>query len=125
MKMRKTGKAYIAAVMFFSAAFLCAGCKTKADPVGESETKTASDEEEMLNNTEAAESDIEEESPDISRANDHGETDMYNHVLAQYSDMVRNNFYMVLRDTDTYESSFGEDIGVEIRTHKQDIYYTL
>ena len=50
---------------------------------------------------------------------------MYNHVLAQYSDMVRNNFYMVLRDTDTYESSFGEDIRVEIRTRKQDIYYTL
>ena len=99
-----------AGVMFLSAAFLCAGCKTKADPVGESETKTASD---------------EEESPDISRANDHGETDMYNHVLAQYSDMVRNNFYMVLRDTDTYESSFGEDIRVEIRTRKQDIYYTL
>ena len=68
---------------------------------------------------------VEEESPDIIRANDHGETDMYNHVLAQYSDMVRNNFYMVLRDRDTYESSFGEDIGVEIRTHKQDIYYTL
>ena len=50
---------------------------------------------------------------------------VFSGVLAQYSAMVRNNFYMVLRDTDTYESSFGEDIGVEIRTHKQDIYYTF
>lgn len=38
---------------------------------------------------------------------------------------------MNLRDSDTYEStdiyesSFGEDIGLEIRTHKQDIYYTF
>ena len=50
---------------------------------------------------------------------------VFSGVLAQYSAMVRNNFYMVLRDTGTYESSFGEDIGVGIRTHKQDIYYTF
>ncbi len=39
--------------------------------------------------------------------------------------MVQNDFYMDLRDSDTYESNFGENIGLEIRTHKQDIYYTF
>lgn len=46
----------------------------------------------------------------------------YDSVLSQYRDMVQNDFYMDLRDSDDYDSSFGEDIGVEIRTHKQDIY---
>lgn len=39
--------------------------------------------------------------------------------------MVQNDFYMDLRDSDTYKSNFGENIGLEIRTHKQDIYYTF
>lgn len=51
--------------------------------------------------------------------------DIYNDVLAQYSDMVQHDFYADLRGSDTYESSFGEDIGLEIRTHEQDIYYTF
>ena len=50
---------------------------------------------------------------------------IYNDVLTQYSDMVQNDFYADLRDSDTYESSFGKDIGFEIRTHKQNIYYAL
>lgn len=51
--------------------------------------------------------------------------DMYDDVLSQYEDMVQNNFYVEMRDSDTYESCFGQDIGLEIRTHEQDIYYTL
>ena len=39
--------------------------------------------------------------------------------------MVRNNFYVEFRDSDIYESSFGKEIGLEIRTHEQDIYYTF
>lgn len=39
--------------------------------------------------------------------------------------MVQNDFYAELRDSDAYDSSFGEDIGLEIRTHKQDIYYAF
>ena len=52
-------------------------------------------------------------------------TNIYDYILTQYSDMVQNDFYISLRDSDNYDSSFGEDIGVEIRTHKQDIYYTF
>ena len=52
-------------------------------------------------------------------------TDMYDHILAEYRDMVQNDFYRDLRDSDMYDSSFGEYIGLEIRTHKQDIYYTF
>ncbi len=54
-------------------------------------------------------------------------TDIYDCVLAEYSDMVQNDFYTNLRDSDwnAYESSFGEHIGFEIRNIKQDIFYTL
>lgn len=52
-------------------------------------------------------------------------TNIYDYILTQYSDMVQNDFYISLRDSDNYDSSFGEDIGLEIRTHKQDIYYTF
>ncbi len=51
--------------------------------------------------------------------------DIYDYILAEYSDMVQNDFYTNLRDSDAYESSFGKDIGLEIRTHKQNIYYTF
>ncbi len=39
--------------------------------------------------------------------------------------MVQNDFYTELRDSDNYDNSFGEDIGLEIRTHKQYIYYAF
>lgn len=53
------------------------------------------------------------------------QVNVYEHVLSQYRDMVQNDFYMELRDSDEYDSSFGEDIGLEIRLNKQDIYYAL
>ena len=49
----------------------------------------------------------------------------YEEVLEEYRQMVQQNFYQDLRDTDAYESSFGSHIGVEIRTHVQDVYYAL
>lgn len=52
-------------------------------------------------------------------------TDIYDDVLSQYQDMVQNDFYEELRETDQWDSCFGEDIGLEIRTHKQNIYYTF
>ncbi len=51
--------------------------------------------------------------------------DIYEHILAQYKDMVQNDFYEDLLGTDIYDSSFGEDIGFEIRTYKQNIFYAL
>lgn len=54
-----------------------------------------------------------------------GSRDPYESILAEYADMVRNNFYEDLLGTDRYESSFGEDVSLEIRTHKQDVYYAL
>ncbi|MCM1106341.1 MAG: hypothetical protein NC355_05280 [Blautia sp.] len=58
-------------------------------------------------------------------AEETAETDIYDEVLAQYSDMVQKDFYSNLRDTDAYDGSFGEAIGLEIRTHAQDIYYAF
>lgn len=52
-------------------------------------------------------------------------TDIYDDILAEYSDMVQNDFYISLQGTDTYDSSFGGNIGFEIRTQKQNIYYAF
>lgn len=55
-------------------------------------------------------------------------TDIYDAVLAEYADMVQNNFYtdaLENEDLDTYDASFGEDIGFEIRARVQNIFYAL
>lgn len=51
--------------------------------------------------------------------------DVYEEVLAQYRDMVQNDFYMDLLDTEDYDSSFGDAIGLEIRMHQQKVYYAF
>ncbi len=53
------------------------------------------------------------------------EAERYGEVLAQFRDMVQNDFYASLRDSDDFDSSFGEYIGIEIRHRRQDIYYAL
>ncbi|MCM1251448.1 MAG: hypothetical protein NC321_01385, partial [Clostridium sp.] len=53
------------------------------------------------------------------------ETYLYTDVLEQYQDMVQNDFYKNLIDTDYYDNSFGDAIGLEIRHLEQDIYYAL
>ncbi len=132
MKIRKTAKLHIATAMILSAAFLLVGCgtytpKETAPDVVEKETSN--------NESLVIENDIKEENQDkdMTSGNDvtnnqkasTENTNTYDYILTQYSDMVQNDFYMNLRDSDNYESSFGEDIGLEIRTHKQDIYYTF
>ena len=54
-----------------------------------------------------------------------GQPAAYDPILEEYSQMVQNDFYVDLRDSELYESSFGEHISMEIRTHEQDIYYAL
>ena len=54
-----------------------------------------------------------------------GDTAVYDQVLAQYSDMVQHDFYLGLLGSDDYDSSFGADIGLEIRAHKQNLYYAF
>lgn len=121
MKLRKINKAHIATAMVLSVTFLLAGCK--ADTIGDVpviDFNTAG-EEISPNKDSEKETDIKEE----NQNKDTADTAIYDHILAEYSDMVQNDFYENLRDSDTYESSFGEHIGLEIRTHKQDIYYAL
>lgn len=108
MRMKKLKKEYIATALIFTAAILFCGCETgKIGGKGSTQMSSVND-----NNT-------KKENQNISNA------DMYEYVLAEYSDMVRNNFYVEFRDSDIYESSFGKEIGLEIRTHEQDIYYTF
>lgn len=135
MKTVKINKTHnIMTAMVLSATFLFFGCKT--DTTGEIQIESNAVEEEISNNTGLViENEAKEENQDEGAATGidvtddqevpSGKTDIYDNVLAEYSDMVQNDFYMDLLDSDTYDSSFGEDIGLEIRTHKQDIYYTF
>lgn len=132
MTISKTAKAHIAAAMALSAAFFFAGCGTNAP---KEEVPNVVGEETSSNESLVMENDRKEENQDKDTTNENDVTDnqkaptesinIYSDILKQYSDMVQNDFYADLRDSDTYESSFGEDIALEIRTHKQDIYYAF
>lgn len=55
------------------------------------------------------------------------EAGIYSDIIAEYCDMVQNNFYQDLLEKEdllAYENSFGKDIGSEIR-HAQKVYYAL
>ena len=135
MKIRKINKTHIVTAIILSATFLFVGCgidTTTSKRTIEPDTV----EEEISNNKDLIkENDIKEEiqNKNITNRNDVTDNqesssvkiDIYDYILAEYSDMVQNDFYTNLRDSDTYESSFGKDIGLEIRTHKQNIYYTF
>lgn len=134
MKVRKTNKTYLVTAIALSVAFLLVGCGT--DTTGEVQIEPNAVEEELSNNKGlVTENDIKEENQDKDIANENDitenhevpseKTDIYDHVLAEYSDMVQNDFYMDLRDSDAYDSSFGEDIGLEIRIHSQAVYYAF
>ncbi len=131
MKIRKTAKVPMAAAIVLSTTLLFSGCGTDTTKEAEPdviEEETSSKKDLVTGN------DVQEENQDKDTANGVDATDAqkastehtnrYDYILRQYSDMVQNDFYMNLRDSDNYDSSFGEDIGLEIRTHKQDIYYT-
>lgn len=132
MKIRKKAKALMATTIVLSTALLFVGCGTNTtreiEPVV-IEKETSSNKDLVIEN------DVKEENQDkdttygsdvVENQKESAEnTNIYDYILTQYSDMVQNDFYISLRDSDNYDSSFGEDIGVEIRTHKQDIYYTF
>lgn len=63
--------------------------------------------------------------PEVQTKPDTTREDVYEEVLAQYRDMVQNDFYMELLDTEDYDSSFGDAIGLEIRMHQQKVYYAF
>lgn len=50
---------------------------------------------------------------------------IYEPVLKEYREMVQNDFYRDRKDTDSFEESFGEYIGLEIRLREQDVYYAF
>ncbi len=115
MKIRKTNKMHIIAIIVLLVTFLLVGCETNT--TGQKQTITDGTEEKKIN-----------ESSTTKLNNDelpNEKIDIYNHILEEYSDMVQNDFYIDLRDSDSYDSSFGENIGLEIRTHKQNVYYAF
>jgi len=130
MKIKKV-RAYIIATIVLSTTLLLTGCTTNT------EIKTVSMIKEKNSNNKdlVIENNIKAENHNNDITNGNNETDnqkssventnIYDSILAQYSDMVRNDFYTNLRDSDNYDSSFGKDIGLEIRTHKQNIFYTF
>ena len=137
MKIAKITKAHMAAAIVLSTTLLLAGCGTNTAKETEPdviEEETSSNKDLVIEN-DVKENDVKEanQDKDITNGNDVTDnqkaptenTNIYDYILTQYSDMVQNDFYINLRDSDSYDSSFGEDIGLEIRTHKQDIYYTF
>lgn len=116
MRHKKITAILLSAAIVLSAAWFFSGCST---------AKKAQAEPDTAENTQAVpEDDATEESDPTDRTKTPG-IDIYDDVLAEYRDMVQNDFYTSLRDSDSYESSFGEHIGLEIRTHEQNIYYAF
>lgn len=116
MKIRKMNKIRIMTAMVLSVTFLFAGCTT--DTIRQEQTVPNAESEKNANinlqNTDNA-----------ADNNETTKTDMYNHVLEEYRDMVQNDFYIDLIDSDNYHSSFGEHIGLEIRTLKKAVFYAF
>ena len=120
MKNRKISKTYVIAAVALSVTLLIAGCGpgTEQAQAGYDSTK-----EEIQIMDSENKNDVTDNQETSS-----GDTDVYNHVLAEYKDMVQNDFYTDLLDhgdLEAYDSSFGEDIGAEIRNYKQDVYYAF
>lgn len=90
------------------------------------EDKTVSVDEVATNQQENSTRTVESTVSDIQEAAS-DKTDIYDCVLAEYSYMVQNDFYINLRDSDwnAYENSFGEHIGYAVRNYKQDIFYAF
>lgn len=155
MKIKKKIKSHMAAAMILSAAFLFASCGTNTtneaapdaaeeeisntenamienDIIGENQN-TANENNTTEENQDTANENNAEEDRDITDGNDVPDnqmpsaenTNIYDNVLAQYRNMVQNDFYADLRESDAYESSFGKDIGLEIRTHEQAVFYAF
>lgn len=77
--------------------------------------------------TESGNTDIPESSDNVFEQS-FGETEenqAYEQVLDEYRDMVQNRFYLDVLNTDEREKSFGPDIGSEIRTRVQNVFYAF
>ena len=118
MKIRKPKTTFMVTAMVLSVAFLLVSCGI--DTTRQEQTVPDVTEETKINENMTNESDVTDNHEVLNE-----KIDIYNRVLAEYSDMVQNDFYMELRDSDAYDNSFGEHIGLEIRTHKQEVYYAF
>ena len=112
MKIRKPKTTFMVTAMVLSVAFLLVSCGI--DTTRQEQTVPDVTEETKINENMTNESDVTDNHEVLNE-----KIDIYNRVLAEYSDMVQNDFYMELRDSDAYDNSFGEHIGLEIRTHKR------
>lgn len=142
MKNRKRNRICLATAMILAVLFLFEGCERgqtdsspKASGSENQQERPTEPEDQQESPTEPedqqespSEPEDQQEKPSVSTDQQKGTSDpaeLYGHVLAQYSDMVQNHFYSDLQGSDAYESSFGEEIGMEIRTHEQEIYYAF
>lgn len=137
--MKKSNKVHIA-VVILSAVFLLAGCGDEPEqaqtvPYTELEEDTlqgAADNQEQMAGSQEQETG---KTPENQPASDEtpakpeaGTAGIYEAVLEEYRDMVRNDFYEELLDKgdmEAYDSSFGGHISFEARARAQDLYYAL
>lgn len=148
----RRSKVYTSAVMILSAALLFTGCgadtgdtteklqiepitavdesafQTDARPEHETEEtwyKIVTDENNITDENGSGTDTTEEKDITDQRETSPDGTVVYEDVLAQYRDMVQHDFYQDFLDSDEYDSYFGKDIGEEIRTHRQNVFYAF
>lgn len=139
MKTSKIKRMSIMTNMVLAVIVLCAGCgkettgENSIETVIEAQIEDKEAGETISNPNDFVEEEtVQEESQEgqeshVTNESDVAEnqTDMYDYILEEYKDMVQNDFYWDLLGTDSFESSFGEDIGFEIRAHKKAVYYAF
>ena len=81
----------------------------------------------VVSGTESGNTDIPESSDNVfeQSVGETEENQAYEQVLDEYRDMVQNRFYLDVLNTDEREKSFGPDIGSEIRTRVQNVFYAF
>lgn len=148
----RRAKVYTSAVMILSAALLFTGCgadtgdtteklqiepitavdesafQTDARPEHETEEtqyRIVADENNIADKNESGTDTTEEKDITDQRETSPDETVIYEDVIAQYRDMVQHDFYRDSLDSDDYESHFGKDIGIEIRSRQRNIFYAF
>lgn len=148
----RRAKVYTSAVMILSAAYLIMGCgadtgdtteKLQIEPITaadesafqtdtrteyeteETQYKIVADENNIADENESGTDTTEEKDITDQQETSPDETVIYEDVIAQYRDMVQHDFYIEFLDSDDYESHFGEDIGEEIRAHRQSVFYAF
>lgn len=91
----------------------------------ETQYKIVADENNIADENESGTDTTEEKDITDQQETSPDETVIYEDVIAQYRDMVQHDFYIEFLDSDDYESHFGEDIGEEIRAHRQSVFYAF